>query len=103
MLCTPNLTTLRGIQIDNLEVDPESIDIAVQYGVTLEGGSNGEFGDYPVDTPAWTKALLDFYTGNYTNEIYDVDEYKIGAVVDCCYPYDVKEDRYLDPLLCSRI
>lgn len=86
-----NLTTLRGIQIDNLEVDPESIDTAVQYGVTLEGGSNGEFGDYPVDTPAWTKALLDFYTGNYTNEIYDVDEYKIGAVVDCCYPYDVKE------------
>lgn len=86
-----NLTTLRGIQVDNLKIDPESIDLSVLYGVSLEGGSNGDFGDYPVDTPAWNKALIDFYSGNYTNEIYDTDEYKIGAIVDCSYPYNVKE------------
>ena len=86
-----NFANLKGVKIDNLDVDPESIDISVLYGVELEGGSNGDFGDYPVDTPAWTKALVDFYSGNYTNEIYDLDEFKIGAVVDCGYPYEVKE------------
>ena len=86
-----NLMTIKGAMLDGVEVDPESIDLSVTYGVELNGGSNGEFGDAPVDTQPWEDALVEFFSGNTDIDIYDLDEYKIGAVVDACYPYSVKE------------
>lgn len=86
-----NCLTVKGVAIDGISVDTDSIDLAADYGVELGGGSNGEFGTSPVDTDAWTQALVDFFSGNYTDEIYDLDEFKIGAVVDANYPYEVKE------------
>jgi hypothetical protein len=86
-----NMLTIKGASLDGVTVDAESIDMGVTYGIALQGGSNGEFGDAPKDTTAWEEALNDFFGGEYDNAIYDLDEYHIGAVVDACYPYSVKE------------
>lgn len=86
-----NLKTIKGALIDGIDIDAESIDLGVAYGVSLNGGSNGEFGDKPVNTPAWEAALNEFFSGDFSNEIYDLDEYKVGAILDACYPYSVKE------------
>lgn len=86
-----NMTTVKGLSVDGISVSTDSIDMSVTYGVGMTGGTNGEFGDAPVNTTAWEEALVEFYSGNVTNEIYDLDEFKICAVVDACYPYPVKE------------
>lgn len=86
-----NLMTIKGVKLDGIELDPESIDMSVAYGVELNGGSNGEFGDAPINSPALEEALVEFFSGSTDIDIYDLDEYKIGAVVDACYPYNVKE------------
>ena len=86
-----NMTNLKGVALDGIEVDTESIDLSVAFGVEMNGGSNGEFGDFPVDTDPWTQALVEFYSGQFTNEIYDLDEFKIGACLDANYPYEVKD------------
>lgn len=86
-----NGTTIKGIAVEGLTIDPDSVDLDASYGITLVSGSNGEFGNSPANTKAWEESLIDFYKGKVTNEIYDLDEFKIGAVVDACYPYPVKE------------
>lgn len=86
-----NMQTIKGSTLDGIEVDKESIDLAVTYGVNLQGGSNGEFGSNPVGTPAWEEALNEFFSGSFDNALFDLDEYRIGAIVDASYPYSVKE------------
>lgn len=86
-----NMMTIKGLKLDNIDVDPESIDMSVAYGVELGGGSDGEFGDIPVNSPALEEALVEFFSGNTDIDIYDLDEYKIGTILDACYPYSVKE------------
>lgn len=86
-----NCTTNKGAAIPGITVDEDSIDLDTMYGVSLASGSNGSFGDKPANTAAWTKQLVNFFNGTYTNAIYDLDDYKIGATVDACYPYEVKE------------
>lgn len=86
-----NGTTARGAKIPSINIDEDSIDLNTMYGISLASGSNGSFGDKPANTEAWTKQLVNFFDGSYTNAIYDLDDYKIGAVVDACYPYEVKE------------
>ena len=73
-----------------ISCDPESINIGTAYGIELEGGSNGAFGDAPFGTEAWQNAIIDVFTGEFSDEIWDVDTYKIAAVFDANYPIDVK-------------
>lgn len=84
-------TNYRGSAISKLSVDPDSQDIGAQYGVAIDGGSNGEFGDTPFGTQAWTDAAIELLNGTYDNIIFDVDVYRISAAFDANYPFDVKE------------
>ena len=82
-------------------VDTESLLLDADTGLLLENGTNGVFGKYPAkntgtdETPsanfaAWTTALTKFFSGETDINIYDVDTYKVAAVVDANYPFDVK-------------
>ena len=82
--------TNRGAIIEGITIDNESIDIDSNLGVKMAEGDNGEFGDKPVGTEAWEQALVDFYSGNFTNEIYDINAHKVSAILDANYPLSVK-------------
>lgn len=81
----------RGSAIPKLTLDPESQDLGSTYGLPVDGGSNGEFGDKPFGTQAWADAAIELLNGSYDNIIFDVDVYRLSAAFDANYPFDVKE------------
>lgn len=72
-------------------LDTDSIDLQAPYGVELKCGSNGEFGEVPFGTDAWTEAAIEVLDGTYDDIIWDVDTYKVAAVFDANYPEAVKQ------------
>lgn len=87
--------TNRGASYDKITVDAESVDIDSEVGISLSGGDNGAFGNAPVGTEEWTKALCAAFgveSDNYTvsDEIWDVDTHKLALVLDANYPIEVK-------------
>lgn len=94
------LISYRKQNLNNIILDEESVDLDAPTGIALVGGSNGRFGDYPIKTVGdttnypgqeYVKELLQFFSGGFTDAIYDLDQYKIAAVVDANYPLDVKK------------
>lgn len=83
--------TAKGGVIDGLSVDAEGVDLNTSYGIELKGGSNGEFGDKPVGTSAWTEAMRKVWAGEITDEVWDVDQHKLFAVCDANLPQTVKD------------
>lgn len=80
----------------------------------LSEGSNGVFGARPIESigtssdgtntgneveydsvttkkDEYTKQLCRFFSGEYSNDIWDLDNYKFDAIVDANYPEDVKK------------
>lgn len=86
-----NMHTNKNAEMAAITIDPESVDIASTYGINLENGSNGEFGEAPFGTQAYIQAAIEALDGTFDDCIFDVDEYKIGACFDANYPMDVKE------------
>ena len=87
--------TIKGTDIDveHFRVDRESTGFAYNYGTILSEGSNGSFGDNPI-TDAYNElmdAIKKVYTGDVDDRIYDVDEYRIVAVLDANFRDDVKD------------
>ena len=56
-------TDTKGSAVTNFNLDAESIDLNSAYGVNLQNGTNGEFGDAPFGTEAWTQAAVDVFEG----------------------------------------
>lgn len=83
--------TNKGQILEGFTVDQESVDLDADTGILLQEGTNGSFGDAPVGTPAWTQAIVEVFNGTFSNEVYDIDQHKIAAVVDANYPDAVKD------------
>lgn len=98
----------RKVAIPGVDIDAESIDLNSAYGVSLENGSNGSFGDTPFKTTQYADAAAWFfypvleddtspsgegilYDYEGSEKIFDVDEFKIAACFDANYPKQVKE------------
>lgn len=81
--------TNRGIAIPNFSIDGADLD--ANTGIVLQSGSNGVFGDAPANSTAWTNAIVKVFNGSFTDEVWDVDQHKIAAVVDANYPFAVKQ------------
>lgn len=82
---------LKGFALDNIVVDTESgYDLQSSLGIELLSGTNGSFTDNPVGTEVYNQQLLEFWDGTFTDNIYDVDRWKIYGCIDANYPYDVK-------------
>lgn len=66
------------------------------YGIILpsDENANGSFGDAPFPgeeaTDAWAIEAVKFFSGEFSDEIYDLDQYKIDFCVDANYPYDLE-------------
>lgn len=73
------------------EVDlTDGINLQYAYGIELDSGTNGAFGEAPIGTEAYETQLLNFFNGTYTSHIYDLDNYKVDLVIDANYPKSVK-------------
>lgn len=88
--------TNRGDVIDGFTVDAGGIDLDADNGVALAAGDNGEFGSAPVNTQAWTDAIVEVFANENGDhdEVYDVDQHKIAVVLDANYPLEVKNAIY---------
>lgn len=84
------MTNNKGAAIPYIKLDENSVDFGTAYGVELQGGSNGAFGDAPFGTEAWTKAVVEVFDGTFDDVVWDVDTYRIAAIFDANYPIEVK-------------
>ena len=99
--------TNKGTNIDGISVDiTDGKDLSYSAGQALENGTNGSFGDRPVDImkdekaddsefyepSAWGKAAKEALDGTFDKSIFNVDLYKIDAWVDANYPNSVKRE-----------
>lgn len=83
--------TKSGNTVQGLKLDAASYDLSSTLGFSLESGTNGEFGDYPIKTKAYETELVEFYNGTFDQDIFNLDMYKPAVCVDANYPYAVKE------------
>jgi len=102
-------TNKKGKPIAGIAVDTVAgVDIAISTGQLLQNGSNGSFGDSPITSESYgalvakafagyvvdpdtnEASILTYADGVYDPRIYDVDRYKIDAVLDANYPKIVK-------------
>lgn len=84
--------TNKGAAIEKFSLADDSVDLDSENGIALAEGSNGEFGNAPVGTDAWTKAIVEVFkneNGDH-DEVFDVDQHKIAAICDANYPDEVK-------------
>ena len=89
--------TTKQTDIPAIKIDPEGTDFSVSYGLALESGSNGDFGDRPFpgekvpgEEDPWTIEAVKFFNGDFDAEIFDRDQHKIDFCVDANYPDLVK-------------
>ena len=62
--------------------------------MSLMSGTNGKFGDAPFAgetcSDEWADEAVKFFSGEFSNEIFDLDQYKIDFCFDANYPTKVK-------------
>lgn len=83
--------TVKGNTIEGIEFDESSADITAEYGVELQNGTNGSFGDAPFGTKVWEKAAIAYMSGDVTDEIYDHTICDCDVVFDANYPDSIKK------------
>lgn len=75
---------------ENPDVIVESFSINDAYGNVLQGGSNGSFGDYPINADSYADEVAKVFTTDYP-EIYDRENNKFIAIFDANFPDKVKQ------------
>lgn len=82
-----------GKQLQNVTITGASIAFDDVSGISLLNGSNGEFGDNPMDNKDYYyKQIQKVWNGTCENgdTIYDVDNSRIDVIFDCNYPDYIK-------------
>lgn len=82
--------TRKGKALDWAVVDSASAALNSIYGLALQGGSNGSFGNYPMDSSAYYDEMAKAYDGTYCLDIYDLDNTRIHAIFDANFPIEIK-------------
>lgn len=98
-------TTKKQKQIASIAIDTDGgVDLSITTGQLLLNGDNGSFGNAPLQSNSYSDLACQAFAGYdpstgviktmaegcYDPRIYDVDRYKIDAVLDANYPTDVK-------------
>lgn len=89
-------TTRKAENIPFIVFNPDDstrVDLADQYGLTLDKGANGIFGQKPTDHPDELLAQYELaFTGTAerNSEIYDLMTYPIDIIADANYPDSIK-------------
>ena len=89
---------LNKIVIDYTSED--AFNLSYTFGIPLKNGSNGAFGNYPFGVTAYNQQITKFFAGEYTADIYDLDNYSLDLIVDANYPASAK--RAIEALVAFR-
>ena len=83
--------TKKGIALDGISVAETGVDLQYTYGQQLQSGSNGAFGTHPIENAVeFTTQAVEALDGTFDPAIYNVDQYRLNAIVDANYPEGVK-------------
>ena len=82
--------TNRGVAMDSVVVD-STINLQHAAGQILQSGSNGAFSTHPIkNTAEFSTQAVAALNGTFDPIIFNVDQYRLQAVIDANYPDDVK-------------
>lgn len=84
--------TVKGKDLEAVQFDESSIDITTEFGLELQNGDNGSFGDAPFGTQAYIDVAHKYLTGETTDEIYDFTECNVDVMFDANLPDQLKAD-----------
>lgn len=92
---TGTSSEVKNLWVTNKPSDIKAVSLYDANGIKLLSGTNGAMGNAPIsNTAEYKKMLLATYgagTGaNFSPVIYDVERYKVDAIFDCNYDFDVK-------------
>lgn len=76
------------IEIDNTSAN--TVNLQDPFGIPLVNGSNGSFGEKPLQSQYYASELVKLFNGTYAEEIYNLDSIAIDLVIDANYPDPVK-------------
>lgn len=82
-------TDLNGKAYPNITIGTD-VNLSTVYGIQLLNGSNGNFGNRPINSDEYATELKKAYDGSFSDEIYDLDNNRIDAIFDANYPATVK-------------
>lgn len=83
--------TNKGVAIPGLIVDNSETDLSYSNGQMLKSGDNGKFGTHPIEVEdEFIARAIEALDGSYNPDIFNVDQYRLTAIVDANYPEDVK-------------
>ena len=82
-------TDLLGKAYPNITIGTD-VNLSTVYGIQLLNGSNGNFGNRPINSDEYATELKKAYDGSFSDEIYDLDNNRIDAIFDANYPATVK-------------
>ena len=84
--------TRKGEVIPQILIDTEAgYDLSNTLGMMLQSGSNGAFGDAPIEAATYGSEMVKVINGTYDDSIFDVDRFMIDVCVDANYPAEVKQ------------
>lgn len=84
--------TRKGLPLTNIAIAEGEgvINLNNIMGIDLLGGDNGDFGDYPLESAVYDEALIKTFNGQFSPDIYDINNSRINAIFDANYPMEVK-------------
>lgn len=81
---------IKGKALPTISIDSEGYDLSAEIGFALSSGTNGSFGDAPINAESYATELIKVFDGTMTDDIYDLDRFQIDACVDANFPKEVK-------------
>ena len=82
--------TFKGAPLnDNIVVDTNT-QLNSLYGISMDNGSNGSFGNAPINTDTYKNEMVKVFDGSLSDDIYNVDNNPIDVIVDANYHDNVK-------------
>lgn len=81
---------LKGNPIEGLIIDQSQFNLQNMYGNMLEKGSNGSFGEYPLESANYPRELIKLFNGTYSDIVFNLDSIMIDFIPDANYPEEVK-------------
>ena len=71
-------------------LDVDNGQLSSVYGIQLQNGDNGKFGDHPLSSDVYIDRVKQAFDGTFSDDIWDLDNNRIDAIFDANYPAAVK-------------
>lgn len=77
-------------ELPSIILEDDSVPLNYVNGILLQQGDNGAFGNHPFGSNDYIQQGIKFWSGEYTDDIFDIDRYQIDFIPDANYPSEFK-------------